>query len=169
MSRCWRTACMSCRNSWATARLFADPEAKALIAGLDLDGSVDALVRLYVAGICGLGYGLRQIIAAQQAKGIETGTVVVSGGAGQSPLVRRLLADTTGLTVAAPATAEPVLLGSAMLGAVAAGLQPNLEAAMAAMSAVGETYRPGGGAMEAYHAKRFEGFELLQSVGRRLR
>ncbi len=148
---------------------FADPEAKALIAGLDMDGSVDALVRLYVAGICGLGYGLRQIIEAQRAKGIEIDTVVVSGGAGQSPLVRQLLADTTGLIVAAPKTGEPVLLGSAMLGAVAAGLQPDIQAAMAAMSSIGEIYRPGGGEVAAYHAQRFEGFELLQSAGRKLR
>lgn len=147
---------------------FADPEAKALIAGLDMDTSVEALVRLYVAGICGLGYGLRQIIEAQKAKGIALDTIVVSGGAGQSPLVRQLLADATGLTVAAPATREPVLLGSAMLGAVAAGLHPDIPSAMAAMSAAGETYAPRGGSA-GYHDKRFEAFELLQATGRTLR
>ncbi|MHA7777651.1 FGGY-family carbohydrate kinase [Roseibium sp. M-1] len=148
---------------------FADPEAKALIAGLDMDTSAASLVRLYIAGICGLGYGLRQIIAAQAAKGIRLDTIVVSGGAGQSPLVRRLLADATGLTIAAPKTPEPVLLGSAMLGAVAAGLLPDIPAAMAAMSAAGETYEPTGGVTAAYHDKRFEAFELLQATGRKLR
>lgn len=148
---------------------FADPEARALIAGLDMDSSVRALVRLYVAGICGLGYGLRQIIKAQAAKGIVLDTIVISGGAGQSPLVRRLLADATGLMIAAPKTAEPVLLGSAMLGAVAAGLQPDIPAAMAAMSVAGETYLPAGGVSAAYHDKRFEAFELLQATGRKLR
>lgn len=147
---------------------FADPEAKALIAGLDMDTSVEALVRLYVAGICGLGYGLRQIIEAQKSQGIALDTIVVSGGAGQSPLVRQLLADATGLSVAAPATREPVLLGSAMLGAVAAGLHPDIPAAMAAMSAPGETYTPRGDST-AYHDKRFEAFELLQATGRKLR
>ncbi|UES42095.1 FGGY-family carbohydrate kinase [Roseibium aggregatum] len=148
---------------------FADPEAKALIAGLDMDTSAASLVRLYVASVCGLGYGLRQIIEAQAAKGIRLDTIVVSGGAGQSSLVRRLLADATGLTVAAPKTPEPVLLGSAMLGAVAAGLQPDIPAAMAAMSEAGETYAPAGGAAAAYHDKRFEPFELLQATGRKLR
>ena len=47
--------------------------------------------------------------------------MVISGGASRSPLVRQIVADTTGLTVALPSTAEPVLLGAAMLGAVAGG------------------------------------------------
>jgi D-ribulokinase len=148
---------------------FADPEAKALIAGLDMETSVDALVRLYVAGICGLGYGLKQIIEAQKAKGIEIDTIVVSGGAGQNPLVRQLLADATNQNVAAPKTTEPVLLGSAILGAVAAGLQPDIRSAMATMSAIGMIYVPVRGEIAAYHAKRFEGFELLQSTGQKLR
>ena len=53
-------------------------------------------------------------------KSIQCGLMVISGGAAQSPLVRQIMADTTGLAVALPATPEPVLLGSAMLGAVAA-------------------------------------------------
>ena len=76
---------------------FADPEAKALIAGLGMDSSLDSLVALYVAGLCGLGYGARQIVSAMSDKGIAIDTIVVSGGAAQSELVRQLLADTTRL------------------------------------------------------------------------
>lgn len=148
---------------------FAEPHAKGLIAGLDMDRSIGSLVRLYIAGICGLGYGLRQILEAQKANGVSVDTIVVSGGAGQSPVVRQLLADTTGLAIVAPRTEEPVLLGAAMLGAVAGGVHDNLEAAMANMSAVGETYLPLGGDAARYHDKRFAAFELLQKTGRQLR
>ncbi len=148
---------------------FADPDARALIAGLDMDRSVDGLVRLYVAGVCGLGYGVRQILKAQESKGVSIDTIVVSGGAGQNPVVRQLLADTTGMRVAAPKTDEPVLLGSAMLGATAAGLYPDLAAAMRAMSAMGDTYAPAAGDLAVYHARRYDGFELLQATGRTLR
>jgi D-ribulokinase len=147
---------------------FADPDARAIIAGLDMDTSVDSLVRLYVAGICGLGYGLRQIIDAQKEHGVEVATIVVSGGAGQSEMVRQLLADATGMEVAAPLTEEPVLLGSAMLGATAAGHFSDLTAAMTAMSAMGNTYTPADGDVRLCHAKRYEAFKLLQSVGRTL-
>ncbi|MEC9470659.1 MAG: ribulokinase, partial [Pseudomonadota bacterium] len=75
----------------------------------------------------------------------------------------------TGLVIAAPKTAEPVLLGSAMLGAVAGGLQKDIPAAMAAMSAAGETYAPGGAEATSYHNKRYEAFELLQQAARKIR
>ena len=80
---------------------FADPRARAVIAGLTLETSLGSLVGLYLAGLCGLGYGCRQIIAAMAATGTEIDTIVMSGGAGASSLVRQLLADSTGVAVAA--------------------------------------------------------------------
>ncbi|MDB5551573.1 MAG: FGGY-family pentulose kinase [Rhizobium sp.] len=147
---------------------FADPDARALVAGIGMETSIDSLVGLYVAGVCGLGYGAKQIIRAQQGKGIPTDTIVVSGGAGQSPLVRQLLADTTGLTVAASTSPEPVLLGSAILGAVAAGRYGDTVEAMSAMSELGEIYRPQP-ALADWHERRFKAFELLQQAGRAVR
>ncbi|MEP6567996.1 MAG: FGGY-family carbohydrate kinase, partial [Mesorhizobium sp.] len=148
---------------------FADPEAKALIAGLGMDNSLENLVALYVAGLCGLGYGVRQIVAAMAEKNIAIDTIVVSGGAAQSELVRQLLADTTGLTVAGSTSPEPVLLGSAMLGAVAAKIYPDVISAMTGMSRIGEIYRPAGETLKAWHDKRFTAFELLQQAGRAIR
>jgi D-ribulokinase len=148
---------------------FADPEAKALIAGLGMDTSLDSLVALYVAGLLGIGYGVRQILAAMANKGIAIDTIVVSGGAAQSDLVRQLLADTTGLTVAGSTSPEPVLLGSAILAAVAAGTYPDVIAAMTAMSRIGDIYRPAGGDLMPWHDKRFAAFELLQQAGRAIR
>ena len=57
---------------------------------------------------------------AFRSHGVDSDLMVISGGAGRSSLVRQIMADTTGLTVAVPETQEPVLLGAAMLGAVAA-------------------------------------------------
>src|SRR5690606_15454523 len=121
-----------------------------------------------LAGLCGLGYGARQIVEAQSRAGISVDTIVVSGGAGQSPLVRQLLADATGLTVAAPTSEEPVLLGSAMLGAVAAGAWEDIDAAMSGMSELGETYAPLP-ETAAWHERRYRAFELLQNAGRSVR
>ncbi|TIS32267.1 MAG: ribulokinase, partial [Mesorhizobium sp.] len=121
------------------------------------------LVALYVAGLCGLGYGARQILAAMHGRGIKIDTIAISGGAGQSPLVRQLIADSTGKVVYAPTSPEPVLLGSAMLGAVAAGRHSDLRAAMAAMSEVGEVYSPNA-ALAACHDRRFAAFERLQAA-----
>ncbi len=90
---------------------FADPDARAVIAGLGMETSLDSLVALYLAGVCGLGYGARQIVRSPRDKGVPIDTIVISGGAGASTLVRQLLADTTGLLVATPASSEPVRAG----------------------------------------------------------
>ncbi|SKA23997.1 FGGY-family carbohydrate kinase [Consotaella salsifontis] len=148
---------------------YADPEATAVIDGLGLDASPASLVRLYVAGLCGLCYGTRQIVAAEQAKGVPLDTLVVSGGAAVSPLFRQILADATGLAVALPQTSEPVLLGGAIVGAVAAGAYPSIEAAAGAMSRIKETISPAGGSVAAFHEAKFKAFCLLQDADREIR
>ena len=100
---------------------FADPHARGTISGLAINGDIADLVGLYLAGLCGIGYGARQILSAQQAMGIQTDTNIISGGAARERLVRQVLADSTGVTVAAVTSQEPVLLGAAMLGAAASG------------------------------------------------
>ena len=147
---------------------FADPDARALIAGLDMRADLESLLALYLAGLCGLGYGARQIVRAQQEKGIAVDTIVVSGGAAKSRLVRQVLADTTGLTVAASASPEAVLLGSAMLGSVASGVHASLGEAMQAMSVLGEIHQPQA-TLEDWTDRRFGAFEALQKVGRAIR
>jgi D-ribulokinase len=133
---------------------FADPEARAVIAGLALDDDLGSLERLFVAGLCGLAYGLADVVDAMRAEGIPCAMMVISGGASRSPLVRQIMADTTGLAVALPLTAEPVLLGAAMLGAVAAKAHRSIPDAMERMSRIGLSTAPTGAAMAAFHAAK---------------
>jgi D-ribulokinase len=148
---------------------FADPQARAIIAGLDMEADLDSLVALYVAGLCGIGYGLRQIIEAQATAGAPIARVVISGGAGRGDLVRQLLADVTRKPVLATEAEEPVLLGAAILGAVAGGLTADMQSAMATMSHIGRTYAPAQGAIAALHDARYRAFSQLQRVGREIR
>src|SRR5690606_5089238 len=78
---------------------FADPHARAVIAGLGMEQDVSSLVSLYIAGICGIGYGLRQILETQDRAGAIVERIMISGGAGQDPLVRQILADAAGRPV----------------------------------------------------------------------
>lgn len=133
-----------------------------------MDSDVDSLVGLYLAGLCGVGYGARQFLKAQRDRGIQTDAIVVSGGAGQTPLVRQILADATGLAVTATKSPAPVLLGSAILGSVAARRYDSVEAAMEKMSELGDAHQPPR-ETAAWHAERYSAFERLQKVGRELR
>ncbi|WBU60491.1 FGGY-family carbohydrate kinase [Paracoccus albus] len=145
----------------------ADPDTRAVIAGLGMSRGLNSLIALYVAGICGIGYGLRQIVAAQAKAGAPVGRVVISGGAGRSDFIRQLLADASAIEFAATEGEEPVLLGSAMLGAVAGGIYPDLATAMGNMSRLSAHYPPKGGTVAAKHDKRFRIWEDLQSIARK--
>ena len=147
---------------------FADPHARAVIMGQGMETDVDSLVALYVAGICGLGYGLRQIIETQAAHGAPVASISTSGGAGAHPLNRQLLADATGLPVEVTECPEPVLLGSAMLGAVAGGVFADLATAMPAMSRVAMRCDPDPGA-RALQDARYAAFLTLQTTARQIR
>ncbi|WP_395063112.1 FGGY-family carbohydrate kinase [Paraburkholderia silvatlantica] len=148
---------------------FADPHARAVIAGLGMESDMASLVALYVAGIGSIGYGLRQIIEVQAQAGAPIEQVVISGGAGRLDLVRQLLADATGKPVLATHAEEPVLLGAAMLGAVAGGLYGNVREAMAAMSQISKVYAPATGEIAALHEARYRAFTQLQDVARAIR
>jgi D-ribulokinase len=148
---------------------FADPQARAAIAGLGMDKDLNSLIALYVAGLCGVGYGLRQIIEAQAAAGAPIERVVISGGSGRSELVRQLLADAAGKAVLATRAEEPVMRGAAMLGGVAGLLFDGVPSAMANMSQISRCYEPAAGSVAACHKARFCAFTQLQAVAREIR
>lgn len=147
---------------------FADPHARAVIAGIGMDNDIDSLVALYIAGLCGIGYGLRQIIEAQAENGAPIKRIMISGGAGQQDLVRQLLADATGVPVIATCADEPVLLGAAILGAVSGGAFEDMTAAMTAMSSTRTAYEPASGAIKDIHEARYRAFCKLQGVAREI-
>jgi len=147
----------------------ADPDCRAVIAGLDLDADIGAMERLFVAGLCGLAYGLADVIDAFAAHKVDSSVIVMGGGAGRSPLVRQIMADTTGLAVALPQTQEPVLLGAAMLGAVAGGAFGSLGETMASMSALGRLSEPTAPGMAEFHRTKRSVHNLLRTLDRESR
>ena len=148
---------------------FADPEVRAAIVGLSLDTSVEDLDRIFIATLSGLAYGLADVVDAFRAEGIATDAVVVSGGASRSPLVRQVLADVTGLTVIQPETEEPVLLGAAMLGAVAGGGYTGLAGAMTAMARDGDATAPTPPDVARFHAAKREVYRRMRGLEREAR
>ena len=100
---------------------------------------------------------------------MNSNSIVVSGGAARSPLVRQIIADVCAKTVQSPETPEPVLLGSAMVGAVAAGAQ-TMASAMSSMSATATgAAAPTGGAIAAFHARKAHACEMLRRTEREIR
>src|SRR6202166_4836114 len=58
---------------------FADPDSRAIVAGLDLDADIGSMERLFVAGLCGLAYGLADVVDTVRSHGVDSDLMVVSG------------------------------------------------------------------------------------------
>jgi D-ribulokinase len=147
---------------------LADPNMRGALVGLDLRADRASALELYVAALTGLAHGVAQIIRTLETGGFDFDMLVVSGGAGRSPLVRQIIADATGKRVGAPETSEPVLLGAAMLGAVAAGRR-DMGSAMSAMSRLTEEVVPQGGEIARFHDRKRRAFGLMQGAERGIR
>jgi D-ribulokinase len=148
---------------------FADPDSRAVVAGLDLDVDVGSMERLFVAGLCGLAYGLADVVEAFASHGVDSDLMVIGGGAGRSSLVRQIMADTTGLSVAVPETQEPVLLGAAMLGAVAGHAYGSIGEAMASMSAIGWLSGPTAPGVGDFHRTKRKVHGMMRRLDRESR
>ena len=147
---------------------FADPHARGAVLGLDLEEDEASLQALYIAGLSGLAQGLAQVMRSLEAGGFAFDALVASGGAARGALVRQIVADVCGRRVVTAETEEPVLLGSAMLGAVAAG-RYDLTSAMRSMSRLGQITEPAGADVAALHARKRLAFETLQRAERDIR
>lgn len=142
---------------------LADPERRGAISGLTMRADAADLARQYLATVQALAYGTRQIIDAMRARGIDIHTLVVSGGLARNALYLREHADATGCAILVPNQQEPVLLGSAMLAAKAAGRFEDLDAVRAAMSGTSDRIAPRTGSVARYHDAKYNVFLGMQS------
>ncbi len=141
----------------------ANPNARGMISGLTLGDSLEDLALLYLATVQAVAYGTRHILDALTLGGYEIETVLTTGGGAKNPIFLREHADITGRRIVLPKEPEAVLLGSAMLGAVAAGDCATVTEAMTEMSAADTVIEPCQGATARYHdAKRQVFLEMYE-------
>lgn len=136
----------------------ADPHARGMVSGLSLNRTVDELAVAYLATVQAVAYGTRHIIETMNSAprgSYAIDTIFACGGGTKNPLFVQQHADVTGCEVILPREPEAVLLGTAMLGAVAAGAHADCVGAMARMSAIGRRVRPTRGAEARYHGAKY--------------
>jgi FGGY-family pentulose kinase len=132
---------------------LADPRARGLIDGLSLDTSLASLARLYLATLQSVAYGTRAILEALNAQGYAIQRLYTVGGGTKNPLWLQQHADITGASLHLPEEPEAVLLGAALLGAVASGAYPGIPAAMQAMCRSAAIITPNPATAEYHNAK----------------
>jgi len=138
----------------------ANPHLVGMISGLHLSATIDDLALLYLATIQAIAYGTRHIIEEMNQAGYQIDTLTCCGGGTKNPVFLQQHADITQCRLLLPDEPEAVILGSAMLGAVAAGSHDSLQSAMSEMSKPGKIIEPDSDA-KAYHDSKYKIFHRL--------
>jgi FGGY-family pentulose kinase len=141
----------------------ADPTLRGMVSGLTLGTDLAALAKLYLATIQAVAYGTRHIIEAMNRHGYRIDTLFATGGDTKNPVFVREHADATGCRIVLPAEPEAVLLGSAILGAVASGDQSSVLGAMSAMSRAGSVVEPNAEAVRQFHDRKYAVFQAMHA------
>jgi D-ribulokinase len=139
----------------------ANPNLRGMISGLRLSAGIDDLALQYLATIQAIAYQVRHIIEEMNYKGYQIETMFACGGGLKNEIFLSEHADITGCSLVLPREPEAVLLGSAILGAVASGVYPTVLEAMRAMSGSGRTITPGESDIQSYHEKKYRVYHRM--------
>ncbi len=135
----------------------ADAAARGMMSGLNLNQNVNELALWYGATVQAISYGTRHIIEAMDEQGYAIDTIYMSGGHLKNCFFIQQQADITGCTVITPEEPEAVLLGGAILAALAAGEYSSLNNGMKNMCRSGATVQPDR-STHSFHEMRYEIF-----------
>jgi len=135
----------------------ADPDARGSFTGLSLRHERGALVRSVLEGVA---YGLRDSLDLLRELGVAPERARVSGGGARSELWLRIIASILELPLERPVVEEGAAYGAALLGGVAGGMWPDVEAAVAACVQVRGEVEPDPAWIGAYAGGR-ERFRAL--------
>ena len=121
--------------------ILADADLSGVLVGLTLQTTREQIYRALLESIA---FGNRRIIENFEEHGMKLSEIVACGGiAEKSPLTMQLLADTSGLRVSVPDSAQVPARGAALFGALAAGHFPDIAAAIAATRPpIAHSYEP---------------------------
>jgi xylulokinase len=135
----------------------ADPDARAAFTGLSVRHDRGALVRAVLEGVA---FGLRDSLDLIAELGGAPATGRVSGGGARSDLWLQIIASVLELPLQRVAVDEGAAFGAAILGGVAAGIWPDVHAAVAATVRPGEQIDPVPEWVDVYRDRR-EHFRAL--------
>jgi len=144
----------------------ADPHARGMVSGLTLSETEEDAALWYYAAIQALAYGTRHIIEAMNEKGYDIRRIHLCGGHLRNRLFVQENADITGCEVILPKQPEAVLLGTAILAAVASGEFSDISQGMKSMCHSSGVVRPDR-ATASFHGAKYEVFKEMYDFQKR--
>ena len=126
---------------------YVDPDVRGMFYGLSLGHTPAHMYRAVIESIC---YGTETIIDSFRQAGFSPDGIVVSGGAVKSRFWLQTHADVCNVPIIVTKVTEGPCLGSAILGAVAGGVYPDIQTAAESMTTVDYTVEPDQQRHDAY-------------------
>jgi len=118
---------------------YTDPLARGIVWGLSLHHTPEHVYRAIQEGVC---YGTAHNLRAMSAAGFQVSEIVAAGGFTNSEQLMQMQCDVAGVPITFCEVSEAVVLGSAVLAAVGAGLYDDIGAATEAMVHETRTIEP---------------------------
>jgi L-ribulokinase len=145
--------------------VLVDAELRGLLVGMTLSTTP---FEIYRALIEATAFGTRTIVDAFESAGVPVDSIVACGGLPErNALLMQIYADVLGREIDIAASGQAPALGSAMFGAVAAGVHPTIADASRLMSRpAASSYRPDPGAAASYRELYGEYRRLHDLFGR---
>jgi len=135
-----------------------DPDARGLLFGLTTSHGPAHLLRAVLEGVA---CSVRHVLTTAEADaGLTAREIRVAGGGARLPVWNQIKADMTGRPLVTVPMADIGTLGAAILGAVAADIEPDLSAAAARMVRLGPATPPDP-ALAARYAELFATYVAL--------
>jgi xylulokinase len=129
----------------------ADPAARGAFVGVSLRHDRGALVRAVLEGVA---FGLADSLDLLRQLGVEPSLARTSGGGARSDEWLRIVASVLELPLERVTVDEGAAFGAALLGGVAAGIWPDVHAAVAATVKPGDRIEPVPDWLEPYRESR---------------
>ncbi|GAO42455.1 ribulokinase [Flavihumibacter petaseus] len=137
----------------------ADQELKAAITGLSLGTDAPRIFRAIAEATC---FGARAIVDRFRDEGVPVkGLIGLGGVARKSPYIMQMMADVMQMPLRIHRSEQTCAAGAAMFAATAAGIYPNVEAAMDKMGQGFDMIYEPRPAESAYYAKRYQRYHHL--------
>lgn len=118
---------------------WTDPTSRGVIRGLTLRHTPAYLFRAIMEGVA---YGTSVILRRMEQEGVSINELIICGGPSKSDLWMQIHADATGKQVTIPQEQQSVVLGSAILATVGAGIYPSIPEAANQMVKIEKVIEP---------------------------
>ncbi|MEX2344287.1 MAG: FGGY-family carbohydrate kinase [Balneolaceae bacterium] len=140
----------------------ANPSLTGSICGLKLSSTIDDLALQYLSAIQGIAYGTKHIIETLNEKGYTIKRIFATGGGTKNKIFLQQHSDICGCDIILPKEQEAVLLGSAVLGAVAACIYSTVAESMQQMNQAGKIIKPNHSRdIVLYHHSKYQVFHKM--------